>query len=161
MTLADLHALALRAYGSGLEQCADRSPAGIIQEYCPRAIWLTATDGSPVGLMAVPHKHAGGFDDRPLDLSDAGTALAVRVLLALALGMDPGPRGEWVTWERRPWGWMVRCGTADGRGSGRCWINFLPTAEGAPELIHAPTIAALTDPIEALTAAVRHVLEHP
>ena len=162
LTLTDLHALALLANGPGLDRCADRSPVGIVQGYGLRTVFFQGGGTGAVEVLfdgrarALMNYHPAWT--APLDLTDAGTALAVRILLALALGLDPGPRGEWVTWIRGRGGWWLHAGMT---GLGTHWgRNIAPWPDWSDmEHHYAPTVAALPDPREALAAAVRHVLE--
>lgn len=72
-----------------------------------------------------------------MDLTDPGTVNAVKVALALALGLDPGPMGCAVSWRYGAWGWVLR-------GAGSSYIMSATTEE--------------PDAIKALVLAVEHVL---
>lgn len=155
MTLAQLRDLLALAHGPAIERLTTTvdpafgvTPRAIAWHYLTRHITLhgdTASWFLP-DLMDYLNEQGG----KRLDLTDPGTVNAVKVALALGLGLDPGPLGISVSWTREWWsGWWT------------CWGAFGTPAMG--EFTHrtAPTVAAEPDPIRALILAVEHVLSTP
>lgn len=124
---------------------SERTVEGLARAYLPRTIYLLAVDGQSYRGATLP-----GLLQRweiiappPLDLTDPGTAHALLVALALALGLDPGVGGIGVMWERFD--------AAD-----PCWILH---THGMRIFCasDAPSIATEPDPIKALALALLHV----
>lgn len=112
---------------------SERTVEGILRAYLPGSIsqrlngrWF------PVNVECITR---GGLHGEPLDLSDPGTACAVLVVLALALGLDPGVSVLEVTWSRRDNGGYIHCSR-----SGNRTFDFTEP-----------------DPIKALALALLHV----
>lgn len=130
---------------------SERTAEGILRAYLPGSIsqrlngrWF------PINVENITR---GGLHGEPLDLSDPGTAHAVVVALALALGLDPGVGGLAVRWWRRPWGWLLEAETERRR------YGSVKVAD--PDNVVAPSVALEPDHIKALARAVRHILETP
>ena len=143
MTLADLRTLLTLARGPAVERVPRPTIDRLGYRYLPRSIWLVEKDGSPEGI---PLNHAGlsltptDWLDRPLDLTDPGTVHALKVALALALGLDPGAMGVGASWRPRL------------RVESSVWT--LHTTTGFESfVINEP------DPIKALILACQHVIK--
>lgn len=104
--------------------------------------------------MPGPYEGGGRYDG----MGEPGTVQAVKVALALALGLDPGPMGCAVGWRRSGLGWELHA--LDG------WL-FITDGDAHPgrdpddrriEWGRSP-IAAEPDAVRALVLAVEHVLE--
>lgn len=168
MTLAQLRALLALAHGPAVERLTtivDPSfgvtPRAIAWHYLTRNITL---HGEMVGwFLPDLMGDLDGQGNRPLNLTDPGTVNAVRVALALALGLDPGPMGCAVAWRAETGGW--RC---EGVGAMFRLRDRTPPRShfsGARlhdvadrNILHAPAVAAEPDAIKALVLAVEHVL---
>lgn len=116
---------------------SERTVEGLARAYLPRTIYLLAVDGQSYRGATLP-----GLLQRweiiappPLDLTDPGTRYAVLVVLALALGLDPGVSVLEVTWSRRDNGGYILCSR-----SGNRTFDFTEP-----------------DPIKALALALLHV----
>lgn len=141
---------------------SERTVEGLARAYMPRYVTLE-------GDVSPPMQRALSWSDLtramwPLDLTDPGTAHAVLVALALALGLDPGPAGLCAAWRplyateadgRRRVGWWLSC---DGDGDA---VYFLAAADalGDDDEVVDEAIAAEDDTIKALAAALLHTLE--
>ena len=151
ITLVHLRALLERALthteNPAIVRVVDRTVEGLARAYLPRTIWRSwDTDDS--GDYPTLHDVDNAGPDRmgeewasrrTLDLTDPGTAHALLVALALALGLDPGVGGLACAWFKRTLGGYILLSDS---------TNW--TFERAEP-----------DPLKALTLAVRHVLEHP
>lgn len=181
-TLTDLRALLERALthaeNPAIVRLTDRTVEGLARAYLPRSVsWCWAWslhirhDGALTDLLSwvADNIIAVAVAPRPveravkhLDLTDPGTAHALLVALALALGLDPGVGGVGCMWGR--------CGTY-GRwelatlGGYRTIVMDRRSGHTAERSrirhLFAPSVAAEPDPIKALALAVRHVLENP
>lgn len=160
VTLADLRALIGEAL-THTENPAilrlpekERTVEGLARAYLPRTLWWSYPSersgrrSETTGLM----EEEGLRDDpehdrgvRLLDLADPGTSHTLLVALALGMGLDPGVGGIGVMWERFD--------VAD-----PCWILHT-SGMCIFRATDAPAVANEPDPIRALEAAVRHVLE--
>lgn len=164
-TLADLIALLNRCPADNpailrLTE-SERTVEGIAKAYLPRNIWSRwICDGRlSRNLTGRVVKRLGHVTWCALDLTDPGTAHALLVALALALGLDPGVGGLGVRWTHHDLGdeewWCL-----PGPGA-EYWAFTSTTMYTTARSIHAPTVAFEPDPIKALCLAVRHVLETP
>ena len=170
--LTDLRALLERALthaeNPAIVRLTDRTVEGVARAYLPRSIWFdSAPDLGPDGTHS-PHRNV--FNDRlvgcfrfhtwmtlPLDLTDPGTAHALLVALALALGLDPGVGGLDCSWSFiNGNGWIAATSIR-----GVAFGPFKRASGTQVQHINAPTVAAEPDPLKALTLAALHVLEHP
>lgn len=164
ITLAHLRALLERALTHAenptVVRLTDRTVEGVARAYLPRRMSLS------FGYQSLS---AGQFFDDSarfytLDLTDPGTAHALLVALALALGLDPGAGGMGVQWTRLE------------LDDQHCWaIHGQPNRDDYMDACFAhrqtrclsrplrdwviPTVAAEPDPLKALALAVLHVLE--
>ena len=163
ITLAHLRALLERALthteNPAIVRLTDRTVEGVARAYLPCIVCFS--DGTDDRLQRC--LHYGTSVDDALDLTDPGTAHALLVALALALGHDPGPMALEVMLSRidQParrvngeqedpiFGWFLY--TTDG---GRAYYNDA-------EDLAVCAVAAEPDPIKALGLAVLHVLENP
>ena len=137
MTLSGLRTLLTMAHGPAVERLEDRTPEGVARVYLPR--WLCVT---------APAWH----HTRPLDLTEPGTVHAIKVALALALGLDPT---NGVKWTRN--------------GADNAWIldasdwcafvsaDLLARVHVPRRGIAADGVAAEPDAIKALGLACQHV----
>ena len=147
MILAQLRALLERAlYTDGLTPLRisrlgqSVSVEDLARAYLPRAVCVQGDACSfPAGLEGrLAQLRRGNHEaSLPLDLTDPGTVNAVKVALALALGLDPGPMGCAVSWRYGAWGWVLR---------------------GADSSYMMSATIDETDPVRALVLAVEHVL---
>ena len=136
-----------------LDRC-ERTVEGVARAYLPREVFAFIDD------EAAPHHPPGMTHStprslrRPLDLTDPGTVGAVKIALALALGLDPGVMGVGSRWYRNAadTAWCVA-------GVDRAAVFF--TEAGSPRIFNAPTVAAESDPVRALCLAALHVLGAP
>ena len=140
ITLADLRALLERALthaeNPAIVRLTDRTVEGVARAYLPR--WLPwVKESRETALMLAWAVQVYG--KATLALTDPGTAHALLVALALALGLDPGVGGLACAWFKRTLGGYILLSDS---------TNW--TFERAEP-----------DPLKALTLAVRHVLEHP
>lgn len=121
ITLADLRALLERALthaeNPAIVRLTDRTVEGLARAYLPR--WLPWVKESRE--------------------TDPGTAHALLVALALALGLDPGVGGVACAWFKRQLG------------------GYILLSDSANWTFDA----AEPDPFKALALAVRHLLENP
>ena len=134
---------------------------GVARAYLARKIEMMSPIGrggwrapwSVVGLLGESPDESG---DWRLDLTDPGTAPALLVALALALGLDPGVGGLSVRWVRNTHNgdWHL-CAVGDMATFAE--TDEDPYATGAT--LRAPTVAVEPDPVRALALAVAHVLE--
>lgn len=165
MTLSTLRTLPALANGRAVDRLPDRGVEAVARAYLPRTIWLdygvegvNAFSESLIGLIRFNSRM-----DAPLDTSDPGTVNAIKTALALALGLDPGPMGLAVSWQRE----------------GECWtlaamdcrqVTFEP--EDSTYGIRAgnvqtacitwrcvPEVATEPEPIKALVLACEHVIK--
>ena len=167
MTLADLRTLLTLARGPAVERVPRPTIDRLGYRYLPRSIWLVEKDGSPEGI---PLNHAGlsltptDWLDRPLDLTDPGTVHALKVALALALGLDPGPLGVSCGWGRTSqtaFGYLLT-GAPLPSSNMPAWLRFdahapVPVDSWGEWYMLAPEVAAEPDPIKALVLACEHV----
>ena len=162
-TLTDLRALLERALthaeNPAIVRLTDRTAEGVARTYLPR--WMPW--GTEARETAAMIEWSGQvYGKATLALTDPGTAHALLVALALALGLDPGVGGVGCMWGR--------CGTY-GRwelatlGGYRTIVMDRRSGHTAERSrirhLFAPSVAAEPDPIKALALAVRHVLENP
>lgn len=130
---------------------SEQTIEGLARAYLPRTIWRawgsdesedypTLHDVNNAGSNRMGEEWASR---RVLDLSDPGTAHAVLVVLALALGLDPGVGGLGVMWERFD-------------RSEPCWILHTNGMHYFA-LSNAPSVAREPDPIKALALALLHI----
>jgi hypothetical protein len=110
MTLAQLRALLERAHGPAVERLTEdaRMWGHVARAYLPHVVYGVnpITDAR---LLFWPSEVLTDAETRiRLDLTDPGTVNAVKVALALALGLDPGPMGCAVSWRYGAWGWVLR-----------------------------------------------------
>ena len=159
ITLAHLHALMERALTHTENTAIRRLNGAMIESYLSRTIH---TSHGALGMLQAMDK-PDVYALEVLDLTDPGTAHALLVALALALGHDPGPMALEVMLSRidQParrvngeqedpvFGWFLY--TTDG---GRAYYNDA-------EDLAVCAVAAEPDPIKALGLAVLHVLENP
>ena len=153
------------AENPALDRC-ERTVEGVARAYLPR--WLEWTWAPGVGIDVGDHGpyatvpmlralHQGGT--QVADLTDPGTVGAVRVALALALGLDPGVMGLGCSWfvlpETPAAPWRRWCLMADHL------CDFVSIDTAYMGSIHAPTVANEPDPVRALCLAVLHVLGAP
>ena len=195
ITLTDLRALLERALthaeNPAIVRLADRTVEGLARAYLPRLTWWTIPP-APVAhgmfMGSAFTSHADTLDmlrKAPLGevltceaaLTDPGTAHALLVALALALGLDPGVGGIGCSWRPDGPGWRLEGVAATLAQRGCVWFEQRdqdqlddatdpgggdgPLETAHTLFLHAPTIAAEPDPIKALALAVRHVLENP
>ena len=163
ITLADILALLGRALTNpenpALIRLAEdqRTVAGLARAYLPREVFAF------IDQEAAPHHPPGVAYStpralrRPLDLTDPGTAHAVLITLALALGLDPGPGGRACMWLREPDSWTL----TTMRGEVFFVTPLRIRKRGDPRFITAGHIANEPDDLAALVMAVRHVLGQP
>ena len=140
ITLAHLRALLERALtytkNPAIVRLTDRTVEGLARAYLPR--WLPwVKESRETALMLEWAVQVYG--KATLDLTDPGTAHALMVALALALGLDPGVGGLACAWFRRNLGGYILLSDSTN------WT--FETAE--------------IDAIGALALAALHVLEHP
>ena len=170
ITLAHLRSLSERALthteNPAIVRLTDRTVEGVARAYMGRGVWITVQGGGYVGFerpIKYHYWHDRPYVDAMLDLTDPGTAHALLVALALALGLDPGVGGLGVRWGALGGAWSVNADR---------WVVFGPAETRSPDdrietdppdvaLVEAPTVAAEPDPIKALALAALHVLEHP
>jgi hypothetical protein len=158
ITLTHLRSLLERALthaeNPAIVRLADRTVKGVSRAYLPR--WLPwVKESRETALMLEWAVQVYG--KATLDLTDPGTANALLVALALALGLDPGMGGLDVFWARLTGGgWTIQqfC-------KGVTFNAHWRPNGGLMRHEHAPSVAAEPDPIKALGLAVLHVLEHP
>ena len=131
----------------------DQTVGGIGLAYLPRRVYCVGQEKGVIPFSLL-HPHLS------LDLTEPGTAHALLVALALALGLDPGVGGLRCTWSRFVTCWQVESRAEDGQTR---FHVFMPRSHGEDDALgrSAPTVAAEPDPIKALALAALHVLEHP
>jgi hypothetical protein len=157
ITLTHLRALLERALthaeNSAIVRLTDRTVEGVARAYLPR--WLPwVKESRETALMLEWAVQVYG--KATLDLTDPGTAHALLVALALALGLDPGVGGVDCRWRRhREPAWCL-----DG-GEQVVWFTSAPMSAPSRWAFYAPTVAAEPDSIKALALAALHVLEQP
>lgn len=138
---------------------SERTKERLAGAYLPRRISVPGREGGCLTADYVGY----GVSSLRLDLTDPGTAHALLVALALALGLDPGVGGVGVRWARSGGAWSINADR---------WVVFGPAETRSPDdrietdlpdvaLVEAPTVAAEPDPRKALVLAVLHVLEVP
>lgn len=94
----------------------ERTVEGLARAYLPRSVEVCCCAGEPAErrdmlIMLADRNALGIMATRTLDLTDPGTAHALLVVLALALGGDPGPEGLGVMWTAdQDLGWMLSAG---------------------------------------------------
>lgn len=154
MTLHQLRDLLTRAHGPAVE----RHPTAdaLLRAFMPTKL------RARVGLLGIMDEMPQlnlllelERPDAPLDLTDPGTVNAVKVALALALGLDPGPMGCAASWRR-----VGTCFAQEGWSlatAGACRWFISDEAQDADEAC-APAVAAEPDAVKALVLAVEHVL---
>ena len=140
ITLADLRALLERALthaeNPAIVRLTDRTVEGLARAYLPR--WLPwVKESRETALMLAWAVQVYG--KATLALTDPGTAHALLVALALALGLDPGVGGVACAWFKRQLG------------------GYILLSDSANWTFDA----AEPDPFKALALAVRHLLENP
>ena len=168
ITLAHLRALLERALTHAENPAIGRLPVGertwghVARAYLAHVIY-GANPITGARLLFWPSEVMTADEQRvPLDLTDPGTAHALLVALALALGLDPGAGSLEVRLHRH-----VNSGA--GESAQRAWVLsatggavvFASDAAGNRTPKHhriAPDVAAEPDPIKALGLAVLHVL---
>lgn len=154
MTLAQLRALlerALHTNGPTPPHIARLGSTVTVEDlaraYLPR--WLEWTWAPGVGIdvndrgpyctwAMLQAMHQNGAQQA--DLADSSTVNAIKVALALALGLDPGPMGCAVSWRYGAWGWVLR---------------------GADSSYMMSATIDEPDPVRALILAAEHVLCSP
>lgn len=158
ITLSDLRALLERALthdeNPAIVRLTERTVEGVARAYLPRVLSIAnyvVFDHTAYTDRALDERSSYGCDG--IDLTDPGTAHAVVVALALALGLDPGAGGLGVRWWRRPWGWLLEAETERRR--------FGSVKVADPDNVVAPLVALEPDHIKALCLATRHILEIP
>lgn len=182
ITLADLRALLERALthaeNPAIVRLTDRTVEGVARAYMGRGVWITVQGWTGCERPVKYHYwHDRPYVDAVLDLTDPGTAHALLVALALALGLDPGVGGIGCSWRPDGPGWRLEGVAATLAQRGCVWFEQRdqdqlddatdpgggdgPLETAHTLFLHAPTIAAEPDPIKALALAVRHVLENP
>ena len=137
----------------------ERTVEGLAMAYLARRIyWLRAdgvTDETCHAATLSALRCWGTVVSTRLDLTDPGTAHALLVALALALGLDPGVGALDVFWARlTPNGWTVQQ-----FARGVTFNDHWRVPGGVMQHKCAPTVAAEPDPVRALALAVAHVLE--
>ena len=139
ITLTDLRALLDRALthaeNPAIVRLTDRTVEGVARAYLPCVVCFS--DGTDDRLQRC--LHYGTSVDDALNLTDPGTAHALLVALALALGLDPGVGGVACAWFKRQLG------------------GYILLSDSANWTFDA----AEPDPFKALALAVRHLLENP
>ena len=147
MTLSDLRTLLTLAHGPAVERLEDRDEESLARAYLPfftTWIWSNVTPITMLRGTSVQVVSAAMRENRDdpseswllLDLTDPGTVHALKVALALALGLDPGPAGADLSWSQRNMGGYILCSASH---------NWTFDA-------HEP------DPIKALVLACQHVI---
>jgi hypothetical protein len=157
ITLTHLRALLERALthteNTAIVRLTDRTVEGVARAYLPR--WLPwVKESRETALMLEWAVQVYG--KATLDLTDPGTAHALLVALALALGLDPGVGGVGVSWTRDgELAWVLSAG----------WASYTFTSIKVHAVfaswLDTPTVAAEPDSIKALALAALHVLEQP
>lgn len=144
MTLAQLRALlerALHADGPTPLHIARLGSTVTVEDlaraYLPDVICVVPMLPADSALFWPNGTVARQWDGRALSMYECGTVNAVKVALALALGLDPGPMGCAVSWRYGAWGWVLR-------GADSSYMMSATTEE--------------PDAIKALVLAVEHVL---
>ena len=162
-TLAHLRALLERAFTHADNPAilrlpeGERTVEGVARAALPVFVAVRLHDSRGECAVRLTRLFAGaitlGQRDH-LDLTDPGTVHAVKVALALALGLDPGVMGVGSRWYRNAadTAWCVA-------GVDRAAVFF--TEAGSPRIFNAPTVAAESDPVRALCLAALHVLGAP
>ena len=173
-TLAHLRALLERAFTHADNPAilclpeGERTVEGVARAALPVFVAVRLHDSRGECAVRLTRLFAGaitlGQRDH-LDLTDPGTVHAVKVALALALGLDPGVMGTCCMWDR-----------SAGPGYAR-WILLAATRHDeldrvlfesvgddddsltTVKVLAAPAVAAEPNPIRALVLAVAHVLE--
>lgn len=162
MTLHQLRALLERAHGPAVERLTDRTPEGVARAYLPLDIRLQwsehIADRMETADALREAENTYWSSRKSLCLADPGTVNAVKVALALALGLDPAAG---VLWSRGRGGWWLHC-EIDGPGTAHFGRNVAswPDWQGHRHL-YAPIVAAEPDPVRALILAADHVLCSP
>lgn len=165
ITLAHLRSLLERALthtaNPAIVRLVDRTVEGVARAYLPRWMpWGTEAGETPTMIEWSDQV----YRKATLDLTDPGTAHALLVALALALGLDPGVGGLEVKWGR-----MMDARTVFGSDANPRYMDY---ALFSPSLLRsemlcgrqylaAPIVAAESDAIKALALAALHVLERP
>ena len=126
---------------------------GLVLAYLPRAMAIQGdawTEGHYAYQRAllVTYSHLCA-----LDLTDPGSAHALMVALALALGLDPGVGGVGCFWC-----FMDDASYRLGTLAGDVYFTQFEWINDGEHHRFAPTVAAEPDPIKALGLAVLHVL---
>jgi len=149
-TIADLRAL-VKTASAWSDYNAD------VLKQCPRNI---VVDG--YSSEEEFDRLGGPREDDAIDLSEPGTAMMLLVLLAFALGIDPGPGGRAVAW--RP----LRADTAIGRRRCGWWLSgddeavyYVREADhtGDADEVVSDAIAAEEDDLRALVGACRLAID--
>ena len=150
------------AENPALDRC-ERTVEGVARAYLPHSLSLTLTDGERAGCMPMETVMWWCASEKKkawhLDLTDPGTVKMLPVMLALALGLDPGVMGLGCSWfvlpETPAAPWRRWCLMADHL------CDFVSIDTAYMGSIHAPTVANEPDPVRALCLAVLHVLGAP
>ena len=148
------------AENPALDRC-ERTVEGVARAYLPHSLSLTLTDGERAGCMPMETVMWWCASEKKkawhLDLTDPGTVKMLPVMLALALGLDPGVMGLGCLWARGRGAWWLHI---DACGEGVYWSHSEIVWTDWPQMqrIYAPTVAAESDPVRALCLAVLHVL---
>lgn len=158
ITLADLRALLTAAHGPAVERVRPHAPDAVLRAYVPHRI------RARVGLLGImdelPQLRLVLDLERPeaeIDLTDPAMVFGVRVLLALSLGLDPGPMGCAVAWRTlrgagQHAGWWLSCDEE------AMYFVYESDATGDTDEIVSDVVASEPDAVKALVLAVRHVL---
>ena len=153
MTLADLRTLLTMAHGPAVERLEDRTPEGVARVYLPHAVYVPGDAWAARHSVYMPVALGSSSYQRALiDLTEPGTVHALKVALALALGLDPT---NGVKWTRN--------------GADNAWIldasdwcafvsaDLLARVHVPRRGIAADGVAAEPDAIKALVLACQHV----
>lgn len=165
ITLAHLRSLLERALthaeNPAIVRLVDRTVEGLAGVYLPRTVWRSWVHDGPEDFRTVDDMrgavHVDWAGRRTLDLTDPGTAHALLVALALALGLDPGPLALRISWHPGTTSLGERYWRLSNNTEARTFFEW-SQVDGD---FTAPNVAVEDDDGKALSLAVLHVLEHP
>lgn len=172
MTLAQLRALLDRALHTTGPTPPHISRLGqsvtvedLARAYLPFAVSVVPTLPAESALFWPDGSIGRQWDGRALNMYDPGTVHAIKVALALALGLDPGPMGCAVAWRQDATGYRLDGATSQMGQRATAWlVPFDPGVDHSNHdhdgalWVHAPTVATEPDAVRALVLAVEHVL---